>query len=210
MSINTTKNQGFIQALLLTSVFHEGLSFMDVGHNPTCISTLTLAVVGSRGYCKPPFDYFSTPRFSNSLSIKTQNSKSREHIMMLKQGVKTINAEFIQARGLSQLSFVQFRPSAVSFVGLLLSLKLISKSKKTLEMSLDLMPLFKISADCWCKGRGSCFECGLFAKLALQFYSKQIWQKKKSAVHTHFILWRVIFLFVWIFYTVMTPKSKKE
>ena len=38
--------QGFIQALLLTSVFHKGLSFMAVGHNQTCISTLTLAVGG--------------------------------------------------------------------------------------------------------------------------------------------------------------------
>ena len=133
MSINTTKNQGFTQALLLTSAFHEGLSFMDVGHNPTCLSTLTLAAAGSKGCYKSSFSYFS---------------KSREHNMMLKQGVKTINAEFIQTHALSQLFFVQFRPSAVSFVGLLLSLKLISKGKKTLEMSLDLMPLFKISADC--------------------------------------------------------------
>ena len=30
----------FIQALLLTSVFHEGLSFMEVGHNLMCVSTL--------------------------------------------------------------------------------------------------------------------------------------------------------------------------
>ena len=35
--------QGFIQALLLTSVFHKGLGFMAVGHNPTCVSTMTLA-----------------------------------------------------------------------------------------------------------------------------------------------------------------------
>ena len=69
--------QGFIQALLLT-VFHEGLSFMDVGHNPACISTSTLAAVGSRGCCKSSFGYFSAPGFSNSLSIKTQNSKSCE------------------------------------------------------------------------------------------------------------------------------------
>ena len=34
-------HQGFIQALLLTSLFHEGLSFMIIGHNPTwCISSL--------------------------------------------------------------------------------------------------------------------------------------------------------------------------
>ena len=32
--------QGFIQALLLTSIFHEGLSFMEVDHKPMCINTL--------------------------------------------------------------------------------------------------------------------------------------------------------------------------
>ena len=52
---------------------------------------------------------------------------------MLKQGVKTINAEFIRTRALSQLSFVQFRPYASLFPGLLLSLTLMPKSKKTLE-----------------------------------------------------------------------------
>ena len=66
---------------------------------------------------------------------------------MLKQGVKTINAEFIGTRALSQLSFVQFRPYAASFPGLFLSLTLMSKSKKTLETSLDLMPSFKTSVD---------------------------------------------------------------
>ena len=39
--------QGFIQALLLTSVFHNGLSFMTVGHKPTYISTLMLVAGGS-------------------------------------------------------------------------------------------------------------------------------------------------------------------
>ena len=45
--------------------FYEGLSFMVVGHNPTCISTLALAALGSRGRCKSP----SYPTFSNSLSM---------------------------------------------------------------------------------------------------------------------------------------------
>ena len=40
--------QGFIQALLLTSVFPEGLSLMAVGYNPTCVSTLALAAEGSK------------------------------------------------------------------------------------------------------------------------------------------------------------------
>ena len=66
---------------------------------------------------------------------------------MLKQGVKTINAEFIRTRTLSQLSFVQFRPYAISFLGLLLSLTFMSKSKKTLETSLNLTPSFKTSVD---------------------------------------------------------------
>ena len=30
----------FIQTLLLNSVFHEGLGFMKVGHNPMCVSIL--------------------------------------------------------------------------------------------------------------------------------------------------------------------------
>ena len=45
---------GFIQALLMTSSFHEGLCFMTLGHNPTCISTLTLAAGVHMGCCKPP------------------------------------------------------------------------------------------------------------------------------------------------------------
>ena len=32
--------QGFIQALLLNPAFHEGLSFVVTGNNPTCVSTL--------------------------------------------------------------------------------------------------------------------------------------------------------------------------
>ena len=66
---------------------------------------------------------------------------------MLKQDVKTINIEFIRTGALSQLSFVQFRPYATSFMGLLLFLALMSKSKKTLKTSLDLMPSFKTSVD---------------------------------------------------------------
>ena len=53
---------------------------------------------------------------------------------MLKQGIKTINAEFIWTHALSQLLFVQFRPYAISFQGLL-SLTLKPKSKKIMEMS---------------------------------------------------------------------------
>ena len=70
---------------------------------------------------------------------------------MLKQAIKTINAEFIQTHALFQLSFVQFRPYATLFLGLILSLMLMSKSKKTLETSLDLMPSCKTSVDAWIK-----------------------------------------------------------
>ena len=70
---------------------------------------------------------------------------------MLKQGVKTINAEFIRTRALSQLSFVQFRSYASSFLGFL-SLMLMPKSKKTLEATLDLTPSFKTSVDTMVEG----------------------------------------------------------
>ena len=67
---------------------------------------------------------------------------------MLKQDVKTINAEFIPKRVLSQLYFTQLGPYATSLPGLLLSLTLMSKSKKTL----DLTTLFKTSVDARVKG----------------------------------------------------------
>ena len=70
---------------------------------------------------------------------------------MLKQGIKTINTEFIRKRALSQLSLVQFRPYATSFPGFL-SFTLISKSKKTQEKSLDLTPSFKTSVDARVEG----------------------------------------------------------
>ena len=56
-----------------------------------------------------------------------------EKLPILKEDVKTINAEFIRTCALSQLSFVQFRPYATSFQGLRLSLTLMVKSKKTLR-----------------------------------------------------------------------------
>ena len=66
---------------------------------------------------------------------------------MLKQGIKTVNTEFIETYALLQLSFVHFRSYATSFPGLLLTLTLMLKSKKTLEKSLDLTLLFKTSVD---------------------------------------------------------------
>ena len=46
--------QRFIQAFLLTSVFHGGLSFVAVGHNPMYIKVFVLADGGSNGRCKIP------------------------------------------------------------------------------------------------------------------------------------------------------------
>ena len=64
---------------------------------------------------------------------------------MLKQGINTINTELIQTCALSQISFLQFRSYATSFLGLLLSLMLMPKSTKTLQASLDLIPLLRTS-----------------------------------------------------------------
>ena len=66
--------QGFIQTLLLTSVFHKGLSFMAVVHNPTYMSTLTL-VAGDSSLLHPSFSdlifYFFEVFF---LSVGTFNT----------------------------------------------------------------------------------------------------------------------------------------
>ena len=42
---------------------------------------------------------------------------------MIKQGVKTMTAEFIPKHALFQLSFIQFRPYAISFPTPILSKK---------------------------------------------------------------------------------------
>ena len=81
--------------------------------------------------CKPPlcsavakprgnFDYFNDSRFSNSLSMHHSVTKkiiysyrvTAQKLPMLKQGIKTINAEFIRTCELSQLFFFKFRPYA--------------------------------------------------------------------------------------------------
>ena len=77
-----------------------------------------------------------------------------QKLPMLKQGVKPINAEFIGTRVLSQLSFIQFRPYAILFPGLLLSMMLIPKSARsfTRETNLDLTPSFKTFVDARVEG----------------------------------------------------------
>ena len=60
-----------------------------------------------------------------------------QKLPLLKQGVKTINDEFIQTHALSQLSVVLFRPYAISFPGFLLYFTLMPKSKRNLRTSWD-------------------------------------------------------------------------
>ena len=45
---------GFVQALLLTSVFHKRLSFMAIGQNPMCVSMLAIATGSSYGGAVSP------------------------------------------------------------------------------------------------------------------------------------------------------------
>ena len=71
---------------------------------------------------------------------------------MLKQGIKIINAEFIQTHVLSQLSSIQSSPYESSFPRFLLSLMLIPKSQKTLEMSFKHTSSFKTSIDARVQG----------------------------------------------------------
>ena len=87
-------------------------------------------------------------------------------------------------------------PYATLFLGLLLSLKLMSKSKKILEKSLDLLPSFKTFVDARVGGLVSNVDylenrCHNFTQ-----------NKYGSAAHTHFVLWSVIFLFAQTFYIV--------
>ena len=95
---------------------------------------------------------------------------------MLKQGVKTINVEFIRTRALSQLSFVQFRPYAICFLGIL-SLTLMPKSKKTQETSLDLVPSFKTSVDLRVEGLVSNVDC--LENLRHNFIQKKYGRKRR-------------------------------
>ena len=69
--------QGFVQVLFLTSVFHEGLSFIAVGHNSMCVSMLALCswkliwgtINPPCGIAPGSFGNFTNPSFSNSLSM---------------------------------------------------------------------------------------------------------------------------------------------
>ena len=121
---------------------------------------------------------------------------------MSNQGVKTINAEFIWTHALLQLSFVQFRPDATSFLGLLLTLTLMWKSKKTLEKSFDLIPLFKTTIDARgedCVSNVDCLEnwCHSFIQ--------NKYGRKRGLPCTH-----VLFFLFGLFSPFMTPRIKKR
>ena len=103
---------------------------------------------------------------------------------MLKLGLKTINAELIRSRALSQLSFIQFRPYEISFLELL-SLTLVSTSKMTLNTSLVLTPSFKTSIDA--KVKGLVFNNDYLESQRRNFIQKKLWQKKTSAAHIRFV-----------------------
>ena len=86
----------------------------------------------------------------NSLQVSYNSAKLVDDDFKTRR--KTINAEFIQTRALSQLSFVPFRPYTTSFLELVLSLTPVSKSKRTPETSLDLTSSFKASVDASVEG----------------------------------------------------------
>ena len=100
---------------------------------------------------------------------------------MIKQGIKTMNSGFIRTYALFQLPFVQFRPYEISFLRLLLSLALIPKSKKTLEMSWDIIPLFKTSLDA--RVEGLVLNVDYIKNQCYNFIQKK--QTEKDIWHAH-------------------------
>ena len=99
---------------------------------------------------------------------------------------------------LFQLSFVQFRPYATLFPGLLLSLTLIPKSKKTLQTSLNPTPLFKTSFHA--RVEGLVLNVDYLENLHSNFIQKKC-GRNTFAAHTHTRFFCTDFF--------MTPKGKK-
>ena len=104
---------------------------------------------------------------------------------MLKQGVKTINAEFIRIRALSQLSFVKLDLMQPRFTQPLFSCTLTSKNKKTQEMSLYLMPSFKTSTDARVEGLVSNMD---YLENRCRSFVKKKYDRKRCLPHTHVLL----------------------
>ena len=102
---------------------------------------------------------------------------------MLKQGVKTINDEFIRTRALSQLSFVQFRPYATTFPGLLLSLTLMPKSKDP-GNEFGLYAVVKTSVDARIKGLLSNLD---YLENRVRNFIQKKYGRRRLLSHTRFI-----------------------
>ena len=113
-----------------------------------------------------------------------------QKLPILKQGVKTINAEFIRTRALSQLSFIQFRPYATSFPGLLLSLTLMPKSKKDPGNEFGLYPVVKTSVDARIKGLISNLD---YLENRVRNFIQKKYGRRRLPSHTRFIIWSAIF-----------------
>ena len=71
--LKLSEMQGFIEALLLTSVSHDGLSFMEVGHNPMCVSLFSPCSWGggggSYGVLYPPSPFVAFPLEALAISL---------------------------------------------------------------------------------------------------------------------------------------------
>ena len=104
---------------------------------------------------------------------------------MLKQGVKTINAEFIRIRALSQLSFVKLDLMQPRFTQPLFSCTLTSKNKKNQEMNLYLTPSFKTSADARVEGLVSNMD---YLENHCRSFVKKKKYRKRCLRHTHVLL----------------------
>ena len=126
---------------------------------------------------------------------------------MLKQGI-TINTKFIWTHALSQLSFTKFRPYAISFLGLVLSLTLIPKSKKTLEISLEVMSSFKTSVDAMAKVL--VWTVDYLENWHYNFIQKK-YGRKRCLPCTHVLLSGQQFFYLYrLFTSLMTPSGKQE
>ena len=122
----------------------------------------------------------------NSSIIILNYSIIAQKLPMIKQGVKTMNAEFIWTHALFQLTFIR----------LLLFLTLMPKSKKTLETSLNLLPLFKTSLDA--RVEGLVLNVDYVENRHLNSIKRNM-EKMTPGAHTHFVFWTIIFLFVQTF-----------
>ena len=125
----------------------------------------------------------------------------------LKQGIKTMNTEFILTRAFIPTLFRPVQTSCNLVQGLL-SLTFMSKSKKTLETSLDLMPQFKSSIDT--RVEDLALNEDYLKKQRHNFIQKK-YGRKRCLLHTHISLSGLSMFFLYgIFTPLMTFKGKKE